>query len=89
MNIAKITKYDPAIPSYNTIPKAKFDCLLNTDVMEHIPPDKVDDVLAGQPDLGRLGRRLDQICHEIAPSSRATPLCAITNSHFMKPTAMV
>lgn len=45
MNIAKITKYDPAIPSYNTIPKAKFDCLLNTDVMEHIPEAEIPGML--------------------------------------------
>lgn len=45
LGIAGVTKYDPAIPSYNTIPKAKFDCVLNTDVMEHIPEADIPAVL--------------------------------------------
>jgi len=45
LGIAKVTKYDPAIPAYNTIPKSKFDCVLNTDVMEHIPESEIPGVL--------------------------------------------
>ena len=45
LKIAKVTKYDPAIPTYSTIPKSKFDCVINTDVMEHIPEAEIPGVL--------------------------------------------
>jgi len=45
LGVAKITKYDPAIPAYNIIPKSTFDCVLNTDVMEHIPESEIPAVL--------------------------------------------
>lgn len=38
-------KYDPSITEYDTIPVAQADMVLNTDVLEHIPVDNIDDVL--------------------------------------------
>jgi 2-polyprenyl-3-methyl-5-hydroxy-6-metoxy-1,4-benzoquinol methylase len=38
-------KYDPAIPDYDVRPKKVFDCLINTDVLEHIPEDELDGTL--------------------------------------------
>lgn len=38
-------KYDPSIPEYNTIPVNHADMVLNTDVLEHIPVDDIDEVL--------------------------------------------
>lgn len=37
--------YDPAIEEYNHIDRSHYDLLLNTDVLEHIPEDSIDDVL--------------------------------------------
>jgi len=45
LKIAEVTKYDPAISSYNVIPNSKFDCIINTDVMEHIPESEIPAVL--------------------------------------------
>lgn len=40
----RIAKYDPAIPDYQDMPPGKFDLVLCTDVMEHIPMMDVDRV---------------------------------------------
>lgn len=36
------TKYDPAYPLYEKKPTGKYDLVICTDVMEHIPEDSVD-----------------------------------------------
>ncbi len=41
----KCHKYDPSIPEYDTIPVSQADMVLNTDVLEHIPVDDIDEVL--------------------------------------------
>lgn len=41
----RIDKYDPAVPSHDKIPNKKYDLLLNTDVLEHIPEDELDKFL--------------------------------------------
>lgn len=38
-------RYDPAIPEYENKPKEKFDIVVCTDVMEHIPAENVPSVL--------------------------------------------
>lgn len=40
----RIEKYDPAIPQFKRLPGGRFDLVLCTDVMEHIPMASVDDV---------------------------------------------
>lgn len=42
----RVEKYDPAIPQYKDMPEGSFDCVLCTDVMEHIPMTDVDRVLS-------------------------------------------
>ena len=42
----KCTKYDPAIEQYDTIPNEKFDLLICTDVLEHVPLENLDNVLS-------------------------------------------
>lgn len=37
--------YDPAIPKYSNIPKGVFDCVICSDVLEHIPFDNIDATL--------------------------------------------
>ncbi|MBI3317997.1 MAG: hypothetical protein HYZ90_02465 [Candidatus Omnitrophica bacterium] len=39
-------RYDPAIPSLSDLTITRCDLVINTDVMEHIPEQDVDDVLA-------------------------------------------
>ena len=40
----KIEKYDPAISEYKSMPNGKFDLILCTDVMEHIPMLDIDNM---------------------------------------------
>lgn len=47
-------EYDPAIPGKDRPPEEQFDMVVSTDVLEHIPPDDLDDVLAH---IFRLARR--------------------------------
>lgn len=37
--------YDPAVPKYATLPAGKFDGVICTDVMEHVPESAVDATL--------------------------------------------
>lgn len=37
--------YDPGIPGKDILPVQKADLIINTDVLEHIPEDRIDDVL--------------------------------------------
>jgi len=39
-------RYDPAIPEHSTLTVDRADLVINTDVMEHIPEEDVDEVLA-------------------------------------------
>ena len=39
-------RYDPGVPGIDTKPAEKFDGVICTDVMEHVPPDSVDAVFA-------------------------------------------
>lgn len=48
-------RYDPAIPELSKQPTEQYDFIINTDVMEHIPPNDVDDVLA---DIRRCGEKV-------------------------------
>ena len=44
-------KYDPAIPGIDAIPTDHFDCLVNTDVLEHIPEPELDETIRHFPKL--------------------------------------
>jgi cyclopropane fatty-acyl-phospholipid synthase-like methyltransferase len=39
------TGYDPGVPRYEILPTTPFDCLVSTDVLEHIEPGMIDDTL--------------------------------------------
>ncbi|MHC4372425.1 MAG: class I SAM-dependent methyltransferase, partial [Planctomycetota bacterium] len=46
-HVPEFTLYDPAIPAIAEIPEGRtFDIVTSSDVMEHIEPDCLDDVLA-------------------------------------------
>jgi hypothetical protein len=38
-------KYDPAVPEYQNKPTGKFDLVISTDVLEHIPVDNLKDII--------------------------------------------
>jgi len=38
-------RYDPAIDGLDLLPEAEFDIVINTDVLEHLDQDEVDDLL--------------------------------------------
>jgi hypothetical protein len=40
------TNYDPGIPEYDTLPTKRFDLVISTDVLEHVEPDSLPNVLA-------------------------------------------
>ena len=42
----KVTRYDPGLPAYDLRPNGPFDLLLNIDVLEHVPEEAVDGVIA-------------------------------------------
>lgn len=42
---AEYHRYDPAIPELSGITTSQVDLIINTDVLEHIPEDNLDDVL--------------------------------------------
>lgn len=39
------TKFDPAIPEFANKPKGKFDLVISTDVLEHIPVDNLKPII--------------------------------------------
>jgi hypothetical protein len=43
---ASCVRYDPAIPEFSAFPSGRFDVVLNTDVLEHIPEPHLPEVLA-------------------------------------------
>ncbi len=51
--IAKVVRYDPAIPELATLPTETVDLAVNVDVMEHIPDEEIDAVLASIAGISR------------------------------------
>ena len=42
----RATLYDPAVPQYSTVPQGQYDLVICTDVLEHIPEEDIDRVVA-------------------------------------------
>jgi hypothetical protein len=43
---ARGTRYDPAIPAFSAKPAGHFDLLINIDVLEHVPEEGLDQIIA-------------------------------------------
>ena len=43
---APAIRYDPAIPEFSQKPDGKFDLLINVDVLEHVPEDELEPIIA-------------------------------------------
>lgn len=39
------TNYDPGMPEYDTLPTKQFDMVISTDVLEHVEPEKLPEVI--------------------------------------------
>lgn len=39
------TNYDPGMPEYSVLPDKQFDLVTTTDVLEHVEPDRIKDVI--------------------------------------------
>lgn len=48
----KVYRYDPAILEISVIPVSHVDLIVNTDVLEHIPEEDLDEILAHMKSLG-------------------------------------
>jgi len=72
-----IWQYDPAIPEYSAMPRAA-DLVVCTDVLEHVEPDKLDDVLT---DLKRCVKQVGYFTVHITPSMKT--LADGRNSHLI------
>ena len=46
-------KYDPSIEEFSSLPVQKADLIINTDVLEHIPYDKIDSVLQEMSEISQ------------------------------------
>lgn len=44
-NGVEIVGYDPAVDEFNKEPNGKFDLVISTDVMEHLPEEEIDDFI--------------------------------------------
>ena len=44
----KWANYDPGIPGIDTLPEGNFDLIISSDVMEHVEPEMVDEVIRWQ-----------------------------------------
>ena len=42
----RATLYDPAVPKYSTPPQGQYDLVICTDVLEHIPEEHIDRIVA-------------------------------------------
>ncbi len=51
--IATVRRYDPAIPDLAEPPAEPFDLLINVDVLEHVPDDELDAVMAEMAAMAR------------------------------------
>lgn len=64
------TCYDPGVPGLDVKPEGRFDGVICTDVMEHIPPECVDEVFAEA--IG-YGRKFALFCIFTEPSRKVLP----------------
>jgi hypothetical protein len=53
LNDAVAYRYDPAIAEFSSLPIERADLVLNTDVLEHIPINHVDEVLRAISSISR------------------------------------
>jgi 2-polyprenyl-3-methyl-5-hydroxy-6-metoxy-1,4-benzoquinol methylase len=63
----RLTNYDPAVEKYSTRPNGKFDLVASVDVLEHIEPEYLDQVL---DDITTFVGRLAFLTIHIGPAAK-------------------
>ncbi len=82
--VPTVTRYDPGLPAYDKRPNGRFDLLVNIDVLEHVPEDDVDGVIA---DMAALS---DKAIIIVDTRPAATTLSDGRNAHLtLRPAAVV
>ena len=56
------TLYDPGVPGLDERPTGQFDCVVCTDVLEHVPEAELDAVIADIADYTRRGAFISVCC---------------------------
>lgn len=74
-------RYDPSIAELNQVPEGPFDLITCTDVMEHIPPQDIEDVLR------HIRQRGDKVFFNISTRPASTILADGRNAHLSVLTA--
>lgn len=74
-----ISEYDPAIPGFDILPSRKFDVVVCTEVLEHLEPETVENVLCH---LESLTKRVVFFSVACGPSSKMLP--DGRNSHLVQ-----
>lgn len=59
--------YDTAVEKYKIIPQQTFDCVFSNDVLEHIEPDYLDDVLNH---IWQIGKKYIWLCIDTLPARK-------------------
>jgi hypothetical protein len=62
------TLYDPAVKEFSKRPQGQFDGVINTDVLEHIPLDELDAVIADLVGYSRLWCFISVCCRPAKPN---------------------
>lgn len=75
LNGATPYRYDPAIAEHSTLPTGPFDLVVNTDVLEHIDEQDLDDVLSEISSLSK------NVYFNIATARAAAVLPSGENAH--------
>lgn len=67
------TMYDPAVPGFSKRPRGQFDGVICTDVLEHVPEDELDGVIADLAGYSRVWCFMSVCCrksHKSLPDGR-------------------
>lgn len=51
--ITRVVRYDPNVPALSRRPRGFYDLLISVDLLEHVPPEEIDVVLAEMAALAR------------------------------------
>lgn len=73
-----VVYYDPCVEEYSHKPEGQFDGVVCNDVLEHVEPEFIDDVLT---DIYNLGSRVYYFSISLSPSNKFLPDCR--NAHLI------
>ena len=66
----KFTGYDPALPMFNDVPNTTYDCVFSNDVLEHIEPEFISQVLLH---INKLAVKYVWLRIDTAPARKTLP----------------